>query len=212
MEEHEYATLVRERLADAVTLYQETYNKEVYASVHTGGPKADFQFRLDAPERACLAGMHAVTLGPLLGLAPWRQEVVATMLHLDYLRKKYPGVDLSVSFPRLCPQAGEYEPKHPVDDRTFVRLLCAVRLFMPFIGITLSTRETAAMRDGLLRIAITKISAGVSTAVGGHADEVAGDTQFEISDDRSVSEITASLSAMGLCPVLVDWNTRAMLK
>lgn len=210
MATEEYRILADEGLADSMTIYQETYDRRAYAEVHPDGPKSDFTFRINAPERAASAGMHAVTLGPLLGLSEWRREVLATVLHIEYLLHAFPGLEIAVSFPRLCPQAGEFEPEHPVDDRAYVRLLCAIRILFPFIGITLSTRESAALRDGMLQICVTKISAGVSTAVGGHAADEAGDTQFEITDSRSVAEVEISLRTLGLCPVYVDWNTRQM--
>ncbi len=210
MTQNNYATLACEGLADGVTVYQETYNADLYRKLHGRGPKADYEFRLDAPARAAAAGMHAVTIGPLLGLDDFHREALATALHLDALIKEFPATEFSVAFPRMRPQAGDFQPAHIVSDREYVRIVSAFRLLFPFVGITMSTREPAAIRDGMMKIAVTKVSAGVSTAVGGHAIENIGDTQFEISDGRSVDEMRIAIERVGLCPVWVDWDTKRM--
>ena len=210
MSQENYETLASNGLADGMTIYQETYNEELYTTLHGRGPKSDYSFRLNAPERAAAAGMHAVTIGPLLGLDDFRSEVAAAAIHLDYLIRKFPATEFTISFPRMRPQAGDFQPACIVSDREYLRIVSAFRMMFPFVGITLSTRETAAIRDGMIKIAITKVSAGVSTAVGGHASENIGDTQFEISDDRSVEEMRQAIVKAGLCPVWVDWDTRRM--
>lgn len=193
--------------ADSLTIYQETYDEKVYGHYHKNGPKADFRFRLEAPERALDAGLRAVTIGPLLGLKNPYEEAVCAAFHLAWLRETYPWAELAVSLPRLRPVVSGFVPPHPVDDRAFVRLLTAFRLFMPECGITLSTRESAAFRDALLPLGVTKMSAGVSTAVGGHSGaESTG--QFEIADTRSVDEVRNGLLAKGFQPVMVDWDHR----
>ncbi|MDR0331617.1 MAG: 2-iminoacetate synthase ThiH [Chitinispirillales bacterium] len=200
----EYSELV-ESGADGLTIYQETYDMGIYESLHKGGPKADFGYRLLAPERACEAGMRAVTVGALLGLAKPTREAFMTGLHAKYIREKYPSVEIAASFPRLRPQAGEFEPKFCVGDRAFVQYMAALRLFIPSAGITVSTRESARFRDSILPIGPTKMSAGVSTAVGEGSGD-ASDSQFEIADSRTVSEMQKNLLSQGFQPVLVDWN------
>jgi len=200
-----YADLV-DAGTDTLTLYQETYNPEQYSRLHTSGPKSDFQYRLDAPERGCIAGMHAVTVGALLGLYDWRYDVFATGLHAAYLMKKYPGVEIGVSFPRLRPQAGTFTPYSIIDDRHFVQMLTAMRIFLPSAGITISTRESASFRMSVLPLGVTRMSAGVSTSVGGHSGSDST-PQFEIADTRSVQAILSDLASAGFQPVLHDWNS-----
>ena len=201
LDESEYAELVRCGV-DGLTIYQETYNKDIYADLHRGGPKEDFEYRLQAPERACLAGMRSVTVGALLGLAPSLRDTWISGLHARYIRDAYPSVEIACSFPRLRPQVGEFEVCHGVDDRTLVQYMTAFRLFMPNAGITVSTRESALFRNSILPMGPTKMSAGVSTSVGREPSE----PQFEIDDDRSVAIVQSDLLAHGFQPVMVDWN------
>lgn len=200
----EYRQLVQAGV-DLLTIYQETYERELYAELHEGGPKADFDFRLAAPERACEVGIRGVAVGALLGLAEPRIEAFLTGLHADFLQNRWPEVEVSASFPRLRPFAGSFAPRHPVDDPLFVQLMLAFRLFLPRAGITLSTREPAALRDRLVPLGVTRMSAGVSTAVGGHGDDASTD-QFEIADTRSVAELRHDLAAQGYQAVMHDWN------
>jgi 2-iminoacetate synthase len=151
--------------------------------------------------------MRQLTIGPLLGLHDFRQEAYATALHLRYLQQNFPEVELSVSLPRIRPLLGSFEPESPVSDRRFVQLLTAFRLLFPTVGITVSTRESQQMRDGVLPLGVTKMSAGVSTAVGGHSGDKS-ETQFEISDGRGVEELKNHLQARGFQPVMHDWHTR----
>jgi 2-iminoacetate synthase len=191
--------------ADSLTLYQETYDRQRYERLHRGGPKADYLFRLGAPERAAESGIRTVTVGALYGLSDWRSDAFYTALHARYLQQHYPAVDIALSFPRLRPQAGDFTPRHYITDRQFVRLLVASRLFLPAAGITMSTREAAPFRMSVLPLGVTKMSAGVSTSVGGHGGE--GSTpQFEIADNRSVTTIRDDLLAAGFQPVMHDWN------
>ncbi len=209
----EYALVVQAG-ADGMTMFQETYNRELYLRLHPAGPKRDFAFRLDAPERAALGGMRGVNLGALLGLDDWRRDIFLTALHAEFLIKRYPHLEVSVSLPRMRP-CGE-KPDSPeeraftpltVGDRDFVQALTALRCFLPQVGITLSTREPAALRDRLIPLGVTRVSAGVSTAVGGHAQagSNASDPQFEISDPRSVDEMAAALTQAGFQPIFTDW-------
>lgn len=197
--------------ADSMTLFQETYNPVRYAELHPAGPKRDYLFRLDAPERAVMGGMRAVNLGPLLGLDDWRLDVFRTALHARYILRKYPDIEMSVSLPRMRPhvEGGEaaFVP-HDVDDKKFVQALVALRCFLPQIGITLSTREPAWLRDKLLPLGVTRVSAGVSTRVGGHTEALQDEDekpQFDISDNRSVDEMARDLRKMGYQPVFADW-------
>jgi 2-iminoacetate synthase len=191
--------------ADMLTLYQETYHRETYERLHKNGPKADYAFRIDAPERGCRAGMRAVTVGALFGLFDWRSDAFYTALHAEYLQKKYPSIEVGVSFPRLRPQAGSFTSTHFIDDRQFVKMLTALRIFLPSVGITLSTRESRQFRSAVLPLGVTRMSAGVSTSVGGHSGHDST-PQFEIADDRDVAAICTDLLAAGFQPVMHDWN------
>jgi len=204
LDEGEYAELTASGI-DGLTIYQETYDRAVYESLHMGGPKANFEYRLTAPERACRAGMRAVTVGALLGLADPLKDAWLSGLHAKYLLDKFPSVEISASFPRLRPQEGDFEPPFSVNDRTFVQYMTAFRIFMPSAGITVSTRESAPFRDAILPLGPTKMSAGVCTAVGQESGD-ATESQFEIADHRSVSEMQRDLLNKGFQPVTVDWN------
>lgn len=214
----EYAEVARAG-ADSMTMFQETYDPQLYALLHLAGPKRDFAFRLDAPRRAAEAGMRGITLGVLLGLGDWRFDMYMLGIHGQWLQRRYPHIELSFSLPRIRPRAeGEtsadvgteqgrniFEPLL-VDDRAFVQALTALRCFLPHAGITLSTRERAFLRDRLLPLGVTKISAGVSTSVGGYDRHEEKDAvQFVIDDGRSVAEMALDLERMGFQPVFADW-------
>lgn len=195
---------------DSMTMFQETYNPELYAWLHPAGPKRDYGFRLSAPERAARAGMRSLGVGALLGLESFEQDAFATGLHAWWLQRRFPGVELSVSIPRICPHEGEFEVTHGVDDRHLVQYVTALRCFLPRAGITCSSRESAFMRDHLVPIGVTRVSAGVSTAVGGRATEdLHNPGQFEITDHRSLEQMMAALAANGYQPVLKDWEDPA---
>lgn len=208
MEQGEYERMVRAGV-DGLTLFQETYDEALYAKLHPRGPKRDYRFRLDAPERGCRAGMRVVNIGALLGLGDWRTDALLTGLHAAYLQRKYPETDIAVSLPRMRPHAGEFQPASIVSDAELVQIMLAFRLFLPRLGITISTRETARLRDNLLPLGVTRMSAGVSTAVGGHSQEGDKVGQFEISDDRSVDAMCAMLKERGFQPVFADWQPPA---
>ncbi|MHB8170606.1 MAG: 2-iminoacetate synthase ThiH [Thermincolia bacterium] len=191
---------------DGLTIYQETYNEELYDQLHLRGPKKEYRFRLEAPERAGEAKMRAINVGPLLGLDDWRRDAFFAGLHVAYLQNRFMEAEVSVSLPRMRPHVGGYQPRYPVNDRELVQVITALRLFMPRLGITLSTRENAQLRDNLIRLGVTKMSAGVSTSVGGHSQEQAGEGQFEISDQRSVDEMREALRRLGYQPILKDWQ------
>ena len=206
LKEKEYKELIDQGYIDSLTIYQETYNKTLYNSLHTKGPKSDYLFRLDTADRACKNHIHAITIGPLLGLDSFQREAFYTALHASYIQRCFPSVELSLSFPRIRPMAGDYSSPSPISDSQFVQLIAALRLLFPTVGMTLSTRESAYFRNNLIPLGITKISAGVSTAVGGYSVDNPSTTQFEISDNRSVLEMKNALVSLGFQPVMHDWN------
>jgi 2-iminoacetate synthase len=201
----EYRELIVDGV-DAMTLYQETYNRSLYDVLHVKGPKKNFAYRLDAPGRACDAGMRSVNIGALLGLDVYHRDLFLTGLHAWYLMKTYPDTEISVSFPRMRPHTGSYHPEHPVSDREFVQILTAMRLFLPRAGITISTREAESFRNNILPLGVTKMSAGSCTAVGGRTRDAEDIGQFEISDERSVDEMVRYLGQAGYQPVFKDWH------
>ncbi|KPU26497.1 thiamine biosynthesis protein ThiH [Caloranaerobacter sp. TR13] len=204
LKEDEYREVI-EAGVDGLTIYQEVYDEDIYDKVHIAGLKKNYRFRLNAPERACKARMRNVNIGALLGLNDWRKETFMTGLHAKYLQDKYSDVEVSVSLPRIRPHIGVYEDIYPVSDKNLVQIILALRLFLPRVGITISTRENQKLRDNLIPLGITKMSAGVSTEVGGHSSKTKSDSQFEISDKRSVIEMKEAISARGYQPVFKDW-------
>ena len=193
--------------ADGVVVYQETYDRDTYASVHLLGKKKNYEWRLTAPDRAAAAGARKIGVGALLGLhSDWRGEALAVAAHARELMHRWWRAEVSVAVPRLRPAAGEYEPLDPVDDRSFTQLICALRLFLPDLGIALSTREPAALRDALVPLGVTTLSAGSHTEPGGYASSSDAEPQFEISDTRSPAEFAAALRANGYDPVWKDWT------
>lgn len=202
--EAEYADLVSAGV-DGLTIYQETYDEELYSKLHPSGPKSDFRFRLQAPERGARAGMRNISIGALLGLSDWRKEVLATALHAKCLQDNYPDVEVGIAIPRLRPYAGDLRPPHPVSDTDIVQIITALRLFLPRAGITVSTRESAAFRENIIPLGVTRMSAGSTTYVGGHTAKELDLPQFDISDERSVEEIKTAIERCGYQPVLKDW-------
>lgn len=201
----EYRQLI-EIGVDNLTLYQETYNETLYAHLHPKGPKRNYRFRMDAPQRACEAGMRGVNIGALLGLDDWRQDAFFTGLHAHYLQDRFPETEIGISLPRMRPHVGGFQPACIVEDRHIVQIMAAMRLFMPRAGITISTRESARFRDRLVPLGVTRMSAGSCTAVGGRTDTFESTGQFEISDERSVPEMAAMLRRAGWQPVYKDWQ------
>lgn len=202
---NEYAELIAAGV-DGLTIYQEVYDPTIYAELHPKGPKRDYTFRLEAPDRAGQAGMRQINVGALLGLNDWRSEAFLSGLHADYLQRAYPEAEVSISPPRMRPHLGGYPPKVVVSDAELVQYILAFRLFMPRGGVTLSTRESMRLRDNLVGLGVTKMSAGVCTQVGGRASGQDDPGQFEISDERSVAEVSAMLYAKGFQPVFKDWQ------
>lgn len=202
----EYRKL-QEAGVDGMTLFQETYNQEVYQRVHPAGKKRDYHWRLNAPERAAQGGMRVVNIGPLLGLAEPRSEIFFTALHARYLESNYLDTEVAVSLPRFNEAEGDFQPDYLVNDKTFVQFMTALRLFLPRAGLTISTRESAAFRDRILPLGATRYSAGSSTGVGGYTEiRVEQTPQFEITDDRSVEEVATAIAALGYQPVYKDWD------
>jgi 2-iminoacetate synthase len=205
MEEAGYRQVIAAGV-DGLTIYQETYDRNLYADMHPFGKKRDFDFRLRAPEHAAAAGMRRIGIGTLLGLGQFRVEAFCTGLHALHLAKHCWRTHLTVSFPRMRPADGGFQPLHPVSDRDFVQLLCALRLLLPDAGLVLSTRESAELRDNLLPLGVTQMSAGSCTSPGGYAEKDESGRQFVIDDDRSPAEVEAMLRARGYDPVWKDWD------
>ncbi|HVF33549.1 MAG TPA: 2-iminoacetate synthase ThiH [Acidimicrobiales bacterium] len=192
---------------DGLVVYQETYDRATYADVHRKGKKRNYDWRLAAPDRGAMGGMRRLGIGALLGLhEDWRTEALSLAAHARALVLRWWRCEVSVSLPRLRPAAGGFEPADPVGDRDFVQLLCALRLLLPDLGISLSTREPAELRDALLRLGVTHLSAGSHTEPGGYASPSDAEPQFEISDTRSPAEMAAVLRAAGYDPVWKDWE------
>ncbi|MTI49006.1 MAG: 2-iminoacetate synthase ThiH [Firmicutes bacterium] len=204
LSEEEYGELI-EAGVDGLTVYQEVYNPEIYDRVHIAGPKKNYRFRLEAPERACLQKIRSVNIGALLGLDDWRKEAFKTGIHARYLQDTYNDVDISVSLPRIRPHVGVFEEVHDVTDKDIVQIMLAIRLFLPNAGITISTRENQAFRDNIIQLGVTKMSAGVSTEVGGHTSNEDDTSQFEISDKRTVEEVREAILSKGYHPIYKDW-------
>ncbi len=200
--------------ADYVTVFQETYDIEKYETLHLLGHKRVWPYRFDAQERALRGGMRGVAFSALLGLSDFRKDALASALHVYYLQRKYPQAEMSLSCPRLRPIINN-DKIDPLDvgEKQLCQVLCAYRIFLPFVGITVSSREGAAFRNGIVKIAATKVSAGVSTGIGDHerkytgkeTDGTAGDEQFEINDSRSLDAMYADIAQEGLQPVLNDY-------
>lgn len=207
MNSDEYAYL-QKCGADYVTVFQETYDSDKYETLHLAGHKRIFPYRFNAQERALKGGMRGVAFAALLGLADFRKDALATGLHAYYIQRKYPYAEISFSCPRLRPIVNDatINPKD-VHEKQLLQIMCAYRLFMPFAGMTISTRERAEFRNHVIGMTATKISAGVSTGIGSHSDEVEekGDDQFEIADNRNVDEVFAAIKEQGLQPVMNDY-------
>jgi 2-iminoacetate synthase len=232
METKEYVPLVAAG-ADGLVVYQETYDRDVYHDMHTAGPKRNFDWRMETPERAYEAGFRRLGIGALYGLSDWRREAISLAAHAAYLLRRCWKAQLTVSLPRLRPCAGEFEPLTELSDRHLVQLVCALRLFLPDVGLVLSTREPAKLRDGLIPLGVTLMSAGSHTEPGGYtgagkdklhmtqrgrmvelssgASEWAttrrsATGQFDIADDRSPEEMADVISRLGYEPVWKDWD------
>lgn len=235
METEEYRPIVQAG-AEGLVAYQETYDREVYAEMHTAGPKRNFDWRLETAERAYAAGFRRLGIGALFGLSDWRLEALAVAAHANYLLRHCWKAQLTISLPRLRPCAGQFEPLTHIEDRELVQLVCAFRIMFPDVGLVLSTREPAKLRDGLIPLGITLMSAGSHTEPGGYtgagkehlhrtergrivelgASEWAGNGdihatgQFDIADGRSPQEIADLIRGLGYEPVWKDWDAALM--
>lgn len=228
METPDYARIV-EAGAEGLVVYQETYNREVYREMHTAGPKKNFDWRLETPERGYAAGFKRLGIGALLGLWHWREEALALAAHAEYLMRHCWKAHLTISLPRLRPAAGAFEPKFHISDRELVQLICALRLTFPQVGLVLSTREPATLRDGLVPLGITMMSAGSHTEPGGytgagndqlhftkkgmkieapaiHSEGEHATEQFHIADERPPSVVADRLKQLGYEAVWKDWD------
>jgi 2-iminoacetate synthase len=232
METEDYLPLVRAG-ADGLVVYQETYDRAVYGEVHTSGPKRNFEWRMETPERAYAAGFRRLGIGALYGLSDWRLEALSVAAHADYLLRHCWKAQLTISLPRLRPCAGEFQPLSTMTDRELVQLVCAFRLTFPDVGLVLSTRESPKLRDGLMPLGITLMSAGSHTEPGGYtgagkdklhhtrggrivelgASEWAASErparateQFNIADVRSPREVAEQIRGLGYEPVWKDWD------
>ncbi|MGN0344907.1 MAG: 2-iminoacetate synthase ThiH [Lachnospiraceae bacterium] len=200
--------------ADYVTVFQETYDADKYETLHLLGHKRVWPYRFDAQERALRGGMRGVAFSALLGLSDFRKDALASALHVYFLQRKYPHAEMSLSCPRLRPIIHN-DKINPLDvhETQLCQILCAYRIFLPYVGITVSSRESASFRNGIVKIAATKISAGVSTGIGDHeskysgkeSDGAQGDEQFEIDDNRSLETMYSDIAGEGLQPVLNDY-------
>jgi 2-iminoacetate synthase len=205
MDSASYRKLI-DRGVDGLTVYQETYHRGRYAEIHPTGPKRDYIRRMNTPDRGGRAGFRKINIGALLGIADWRVEGAFVALHAAYLMRRYWRSHISISFPRLRPAAGGYQPKCPVSDVHMVQLMCALRLFLPDAGIVLSTRESRQFRDNLVPLGVTHMSAGSKTAPGGYAVKSETEGQFEISDHRSPRAVARMITRAGYEPVWKDWD------
>lgn len=200
--------------ADYVTVFQETYDSDKYETLHLMGHKRVWPYRFESQERALMGGMRGVGFSALLGLSDFRKDALETALHVYYLQRKYPWAEMSISCPRLRPiiNNDKINP-HDVHETQLCQIICAYRIFLPFAGITVSSRESASFRNGIAKIAATKVSAGVSTGIGDHESkytgendgDAEGDEQFEINDSRSIDTMYKDMSSEGLQPVLNDY-------
>ncbi|MDF1849380.1 MAG: radical SAM protein [Verrucomicrobiales bacterium] len=235
METPEYRRMV-DAGCEGLVVYQETYHREAYAEYHTAGPKKNFDWRIDCPERGYEGGFRRIGIGALVGLADWRYDILRLAAHLEYLYRVCWKATFTISLPRLRPAAGDFRPRHPMSDSEFVQTLCAFRVCFPQVGIVLSTREPQKLRNALFPLGVTSISAGSHTEPGGYTGEgkedihltvrgrrveieeessplppatsceTAATGQFDIADERSPEEIAHYLRSIGLEPVWKDWD------
>lgn len=193
---------------EGLTVFQETYSENVYPSLHPSGPKADFKWRLATPERGAEAGMRKIGLGALLGVNKWRFEILAMALHAKFLTRKFWKTQVSVSLPRMRPAEGGYVPlsENIPNDRQIVQIVCAFRMFLNRLSIVVSTRESSKLRDGLMGLGVTQMSAFSSTRPGGYAEREESGEQFSIDDSRTPEEFSKALKKRGIDPVWKDFD------
>lgn len=209
MNSDDYAR-VQEAGADYVTVFQETYDPARYEELHLAGPKSVFRYRLEAQERALMGGMRGVAFGALLGLGDFRRDAFCCGLHASLIQRRYPHAEISMSLPRLRPAANMPMQTSDVSEAQLLQVSMAYRLFLPYAGQTISTRERPVFRDGIVGISATKISAGVSVGIGEHSHTGHGEGQFVISDPRGVDEVVSALRSHGMQPVMADYVRTGM--
>ncbi len=205
METEEYQQLIEVGL-NSVYIYQETYNQEKYKLYHPKGKKSDFEFRLNTPERLGNADIHKIGLGVLLGLEEWRTDSFLTALHLNFLETKFWKTNFSISFPRLRPHAGSFQPNSIVTEKDLVQLICAYRIFNEEVELSISVRESAKFRDNIIKLGITSLSAGSKTEPGGYAANLNTLEQFAVHDSRTPAEIINVIKNNGYEPVWKNWD------
>ncbi len=193
---------------DGITVYQETYDRKRYAEVHLSGYKKDYDFRYGTPQRAAEGGMRQISMGILLGLSDAASDLPALYEHLRMMERSWPGVEYSVSFPRLRTIKTQEFAHCDVNDATFIKIICLTRILFPRVGINLSTREDPRLRDNILGLGITRMSAGSKTSVGGYSllEKNEQDPQFDIKDERPVADVVALLKKKNFDPVFTDWR------
>ncbi|WP_244834914.1 2-iminoacetate synthase ThiH [Clostridium sp. BJN0001] len=208
MDRKDYKKVVKEGV-DSLTVFQETYDPAVYDKVHLGGPKKDYRYRLETPERGIESGIRFVNIGALLGLTDWRREMFKEGLHASFLQKKYPASDIGLSFSRIRPCSGGLKDLVEVTDRNLVQCITAIRIVFPQSVLNISTREGAGFRDKLIPIGINKISAESLIAIGGHSmpKEKEGEVQFDTNDKRTTEEIKQMIYDIGYQPIFKDWDS-----
>ena len=205
LDQHEYEELIAEGL-NTVLVYQETYHKEDYKLHHPKGKKANFNYRLETPDRLGKSGIHKMGVGILIGLEDWRTDSFFTAIHLTYLENTYWRTKYSISFPRLRPAEGLIEPKVVMNDKELVQLICAYRIFNEHVELSMSTRENENFRNNSIELGITSMSAGSKTNPGGYALESTSLEQFEISDERTPQQIEHMIKSHGYEAVWKDWD------
>jgi len=205
LETVEYKKLIDVGL-NTVYIYQETYSKEKYNFYHQKGKKSDYQFRLETAERLGNAGIHKIGLGALLGLENWRVEAFFLGLHLRYLRKHFWRTKYSISFPRIRPHFGGFQPNFPISDKELAQLIWAFRIFDEDVELALSTRESVNFRNNMLTLGITSMSAGSKTEPGGYAKNIDELEQFEVNDNRSAIELEKEINKQGYFAIWKDWD------
>lgn len=205
MSTEEYGKLV-DAGANGLTIYQETYDSAIYDAMHIKGKKKDFAWRLEAPERALEAGFRKIGLGALLGLSDWRFEAAMLAYHIDYLTKKFWKSDITLSFPRINPVETSFHIPYPVDNKSLIQMICALRLYLNDVGFIISTRETPEIRDHLISLCTTQISAGSKTNPGGYSLQDDSENQFDISDTRDLEKMMEVVRSKGYDPVIKDWE------
>lgn len=204
-EEEDYRRLANAGV-DGVVIYQETYNEEVYREVHRGGPKKDYHKRLEAMESACRAGIRTAGIGVLLGLADWRQELQRLIAHARYLMKRYWQTEIRISLPRLKPSASGFRAPQAVSDEDFILMIATLRTQLPEVGIVLSTREKPELRNQLIKMGVTHMSAGSRTEPGGYLHPEDSGKQFELEDLRTPAKVAEAIRKQGYEPVWKDWE------